>query len=265
MTLSLLLVLTLAGWAGVDNLRLLGHNEVNRNHEMDCAIVGDRVFVACGFTQGVEEYDIADPANPTRTWLSSGPNCWRVRPYGDTLLFAFCRREGVVLFDIRTSPPVRLGRYDPPGNREALEGGALVGETLYCAAHQNGIYAIDVSNPAAPRKVAALSLAPDGAAWNVEALDSFLFIANGRHGLAIAGIAGGLHLVSRLELPGTCNDIVMMGDVATVSLGTAGLATVDVSDPYNPVLRDTIATAGCAWGIGISEGMVACGSWRLLE
>ncbi|MFO7651804.1 MAG: hypothetical protein R6X13_10755, partial [bacterium] len=149
--------------------------------------------------------------------------------------------------------------------REALEGGALVGETLYCAAHQNGIYAIDVSNPAAPRKVAALSLASDGAAWNVEGLDSFLFIANGRHGLAVAGLAGGLHLVSRLELPGTCNDIVMMGDVATVSLGTAGLATVDVSDPYNPVLRDTIATAGCAWGIGISEGMVACGSWRLLE
>jgi hypothetical protein len=265
MTIAVMVLAALVSWAGVDNLRLLGHNETNRNHEMDAALVGNRMFIACGFNQGAEEYDISDPANPQRTWLANGPNCWRLRPYGDTTLYAFCRREGVVLYDIHASPPTRLGQYNPAGNREALEGGALVGDTIYCAAHQNGVYAVDVSNPAAPTKVAALSLAPNSAAWNVEARDSFLFIANGRHGLAVAGLAGGLHLVARLDLPGMCNDIVLDGDVAVLSLGTAGIATVDLADPYNPVLRDTISTAGCAWGIGISNGLVACGSWRLLE
>jgi len=265
-SLSVLLLFCLSAQAGVDNLAFIGRNEVNRNHEMDCEIVGNRAFICCGYNQGLEAYDITDPANPVRTWLANGPNCWRAQAYGDTVIFAFCRREGVVLYDISSPDTVlRVGRYDPAGNREALEGGVLVGDTLYAAAHQNGIYLIDVTNPAAPQKVAALSLAPDAAAWNVVARDSFLFVANGRHGLAVAGLAGGLHLSSRLELPGTATDIVLDGDVAVLSLGVAGLATIGISDPHSPVLLDTIATDGCAWGIDIFGHLVACGSWRVLE
>jgi hypothetical protein len=261
---ALLLVLGLAR-ADVDNLRFLGHNEVNRNHEMDAEIVGNRAFIACGFHQGVECYDISDPASPQRTWLSNGPNCWRLRAYGDTWLFAFCRREGVVLYDISDpDTAVMLGQYDPPGNREALEGGALVGSMLYAAAHQNGIYAIDFSNPASPQKVGALSLEPSQA-WNVEARDSFLLIANGRHGLAAVGLEGGMHVTSRLELPGCANDIVLDGEIAVMSLGADGLATVRAMNPYNPILYDTIATGGCAWGIGSTGHLVMCGSWRVME
>jgi hypothetical protein len=171
----------------------------------------------------------------------------------------------VVLFDISGSgDPVRLGRYDPPGNREALEGGALVGSVLYCTAHQNGIYAIDYANPSSPLKVGELSLNP-AQAWNVEAKDSFLFVANGRDGLAVAGLSGGLHEVARLELPGTANDIVLDGDVAVLALGVAGLATIDISDPHNPVLLDAIGTDGCVWGIGIAGHLVVAGSWRVME
>ncbi|MBM3315060.1 hypothetical protein FJY71_04360, partial [candidate division WOR-3 bacterium] len=260
----LLLVLTLA-LADVDNLRFLGHNGVNRNHLMDAEIVGNRAFVAVGAAQGVECYDVSNPVNPQRTWLSNGPDCWRLRAYGDTWLFAFCRREGVVLFDISgIGDPVRLGQYDPLGNREALEGGALVGSMLYVAAHQNGIYAIDFSNPASPQKVGALSLNPSQA-WNVEALDSFLLVANGRHGLAVVGLEGGMHVTRRLELAGCASDIVLDGEIAVLSLGAAGLATVRVWNPFNPILFDTIATDGCAWGIGNSGSLVICGSWRVLE
>jgi hypothetical protein len=251
--------------ADVDRLEFLGHSEANRAHQMDAEIVGNRAFIANGFSQGLESYDVSNPTGPVRTWMSNGPNSWRCSSSGDTWLFDFCRREGVVLFDISGSgDPVRLGQYDPSGNREALEGGVLVGSTLYCAVHQNGIYAVDFTNPSSPQKVGALSLAPAGA-WNVEARDSFLFVANGREGLAVAGLAGGLHEVARLELPGTANDIVLDGSVAVLSLGVAGLATVDVADPYNPVLLDTIGTAGCAWGIGIAGHLVVCGSWRVLE
>jgi len=262
-----LCVFALAGivLADIDGLEFLGHNDVNRAHEMDAEIVGNRAFVANGAGQGLESYDITDPTNPTRTWLSNGPNSWRCRAYGDTWLFDFCRREGVVLFDVSGSgDPVRLGRYDPSGSREALEGGALVGSALYCAAHQNGIYAIDYSDPCSPQKVGALSLDP-AQAWNVEAKDSFLFVANGREGLAVAGLSGGLHEVARLELPGTANDIVLEDNVAVLALGVAGLATVDVTDPHNPVLLDTISTDGCVWGIGIAGQLVVAGSWRVME
>jgi hypothetical protein len=264
---SALVLLAMAGaaQADVDNLRFLGHNEVNRAHEMDAEIVGNRVFIANGAGQGLESYDISNPADPTRTWLSNGPNSWRCSASGDTWLFDFCRREGVVLFDISgTGDPVRLGQYNPSGNAEALEGGALVGSMLYCAAHQNGIYAIDFTSPASPRKTGSLSLAP-AQAWNVAARDSFLFIANGREGLAVAGLSGGLHETARLELPGTASDIVLDGNVAVVALGVAGLATVDIGDPHSPVLLDTIGTMGCVWGIGNSDHLVVAGSWRVME
>jgi hypothetical protein len=249
--------------ADVDNLRLVGHNEVNRNHLMDVEIVGDRAFVCCGLGAGLEQYDISDPANPQRTW-TGGPDCWRARAYGDTVLFMFCRLDGAVRVGI-TGTPANRGQYNPPGNREALEGGALVGDTLYAAAHQNGIYLLDCSAPNALAKVGSISLAPTAAAWNVEARDSFLFVANGRHGLAVIGLAGTPRRIADLELPGLANDIVLDGDVAVFSLGASGLATVDVSDPHAPVLLDTIGTDGCCWGLGIEGSLVACGSWRVLE
>jgi hypothetical protein len=259
------LALVGVAFADIDGLEFLGHNDVNRAHQMDAEIVGNRAFIANGLGQGLESYDISNPASPARTWLSNGPNSWRCRAYGDTWLFDFCRREGVVLFDISGSgDPVRLGRYDPPGNREALEGGALVGSTLYCAAHQNGIYAIDYADPSSPQKDGALSLNPSHA-WNVEAKDSFLYVANGREGLAVVGLAGGMHVTARLELPGTANDIVLDDGVAVLALGVAGLATIDISDPHNPVLLDTAGTDGCVWGIGNTGHLVVSGSWRVME
>ncbi len=249
----------------VDNLQFLGHNEVNRAHLMDVELVGDRAFVCNGLGSGLEIYDISSPASPNRTW-TGGPDCWRARAYGDTVLFMFCRLDGVVRVDISgTGNPVSRGQYNPSGNREALEGGALVGDTLYTAAHQNGIYLIDVSNSSSIYKVGGITLAPDAMAWNVEARDSFLFVANGRHGLAVIGLAGTPRRIADLALPGLANDIVMDEHIAAVSLGADGLATVDLSDPYNPVLRDVEKTEGSAWGIGITGHLVACGSWRVLE
>ena len=259
----MVLVVNSSAGAGIDGLRFLGTSTVNQNHLMDCEISGNRAFLAVGVNNGIEQYDISNPASPARTF-AGGPNCWRLRQYGDTLLLAFCRREGVVLCDIRGASPSQLGRYDPPGAAEALEGGALVGTSLYVAAHQNGIYVIDISNPASPQKTGALLL-DSNAAWNVEARDSFLLVADGRFGLAVVGLQGGLHQTARLSLPGLANDIVLDGSVAVVSLGASGLATVDVSNPYQPALLDTVASEGCAWGMGSRSHTVVAGAWTGLE
>ncbi|MGB7054851.1 MAG: hypothetical protein WBE28_05990 [bacterium] len=263
---SLLVVICILSmsFADIDNLTFLGHNEQNPFHVMDVEVVGNRAYVANGLGSGLEVYDISNPANPQRIF-TSGPSAWRCWAAGDTLLFVFCRRSGVTIWDIvGPGNPALLGQYNPPGNLEALEGGVLVDNILYCAAHQNGIYAIDVSNLAVPNLIDEF-LVDSNATWNAVARDSFLIIANGRFGLSVVGLEGGMHDVASLPLPGLANDVNVTGNIAAVSLGNDGLATVDISDSYSPVLLDTIITEGCVWGASITDELLISGSWRVME
>lgn len=263
-SLLALVCISSISFADIDNLRLLGHNEQNPYHVMDVEVVGERAYIANGLGSGLEVYDISNPANPQRIF-ASGPSAWRCWAAGDTLLFVFCRRSGVTIWDITgTGNPAFLGQYNPPGNFEALEGGVLIDDILYCATHQNGIYAIDVSDLAVPYKIDEFSL-DSTATWNVALQDSFLIVANGRFGLSVVGLEGGMHEVVSLPLPGLANDINVAGNVAAVSLGNDGLATVDITDPHNPQLRDTIDTEGCVWGAGITDELLIGGSWRMME
>jgi hypothetical protein len=250
-------------FADIDNLEFLGHNEANPYHLMDVEIVGNTAYVANGLGAGFEAYDITNPASPQRFYVN-GPSTWRIQSYGDTLAAAFSRRDGVQLYDISTATPSYLGEYDPPGAAEALEGGDVIGDYLYCAAHQNGIYTIDISNPANPQKINEFSLA-NSAVWNIVSKDSFLIVANGRHGVVVVGTTGGLHITAQLSLDGCANDVNFDGNIAVVSLGVHGLATVDVSDPYSPVLLDIIETDGCVWGSGVANHLVISGSWFVME
>ena len=153
MRILVLLLLPAVLSGDVDNLEFLGSiTAPGLGHRMDCEVVGDRAYlsVATGGS-GLETYDISDPSNPQRI-AYAGPGAWRSQTFGDTLLASFCRTDGVVLFDISGSIPVQLGQYNPTGAIEALEGGDLAGDILYCAAHQNGIYTVDVSDPQNPVK-----------------------------------------------------------------------------------------------------------------
>ena len=260
-----MLILPALLYGDVDNLEYLGSVIApGLGHRMDCEVVGDRAYLSVATSStGVEVYDISDPANPQMIY-SAGPAAWRSQAFGDTLLASFCRTSGVVLFDISGSTPVLLGQYNPPGSAEALEGGDMAGNILYCAAHQNGIYIIDVSNPYSPQKTG--EYAPENVyAWNLVYSAPYLFVANGRFGLSVIDTQGSLQEVATLALPGCANDINQDGDILAISLAVDGLATVDISDPLNPVLRDIAPTGGCLWGAGITDHLVAVGSWYLME
>ena len=57
-----------------------------------------------------------------------------------------------------------------------------------------------------------------------------------------------------MGLPGNATDVILDGSFAYVSLGDAGVALVDVSNPALPVLRDIYDT------VGISSQMVLQGN-----
>jgi hypothetical protein len=258
-----LLLMTVTAFAQlpVDNLEFLGHNGINGAHLMDIEVVGLKAYTSVGAYQGLETYDISNPYIPTRLGYNT-PSNWRSRHYGDTL-FVFNREGGLRIYNISGNTS-QLGSCGSGGSNIYFEGGALIGSTLYVATHQNGMVSVNVGNLSNPYVTGTHSLT-DNACWNAESSGDYLFIANGRFGLCVANTAGGFTEVTNLDLPGLANDIVLDGDVAVVALGPSGLATVDISDPENPVLLDIAPSMGCAWGMGIEDHQVIVGSWRVME
>lgn len=245
----------------IDNIEFLGQNDQNRAHLMDVEVAGNRAYVACGFVPGTETYNISNPYTITRE-SRAGAKCWRHRAYGDTL-FAFCRTDGLQIYNISAST-VLVGQCGSGGSARAFEGGSLIGNTLYIAAHQVGVVSVNVSNLSNPVVTGTTSLT-NNACWNIASSGDYLFIANGRYGLCAARAGTNLTEAANLDLPGLANDIELDGNTAVISLGDDGIATVDVSNPANPVLLDIAPSMGCAWGLGLRNHNVAVGSWRALE
>lgn len=141
---------------------------------------------------------------------------------------------------------------------------ALKGDTLYVAAHQMGLYSFDVANPGNPYLLNNIALAEKDC-WDVEVYGSHLLVANGHFGLSVVELTTPPMEVAVLPLPGLANHILLDGNVAVLSLGREGIATVDVSSPANPVLLNRVPSRGNAFGFGIADHEVAVGSWSLFE
>jgi len=246
----------------LDNLAFVGHNSSNFAHIMDIEIVGDRAYALVGMSYGLETYDISNPAQPVRI-DSQGTAAWNAKAYNDRL-YVFNRQNGFRIYDISGSKPLELGQYNPADPNTLYECGVLQGTQLFVAAHQRGIYAFEVGNPGNPLLVDDISLTTNHC-WDVEVTGSYLLVANGRFGLSVVALGLPPVQVATLPLPGLANHILLDGQIAVITLGGDGLATVDVSDPTNPVLLDIAPSLGNAFGSGIWNSLVAVGSWRYLE
>jgi hypothetical protein len=130
---------------------------------------------------------------------------------------------------------------------------AVAGGYAYVAAGFEGFYVFDVSDPSAPRQVAALEETPAGAVW-VEGTRAYLAgaFAGGPRGQTIVT---GLHVLDVTDpaAPVEIGDLPNAGgsDIA-VSDGFAyvsqrfSLLLVDVRDPTLPVALEEIPTSGAS-------------------
>jgi hypothetical protein len=245
-----------------DKLSFLGHNGVNGGHLMDVVLSGDRAYVLVGVSNGLETYDISNPANPVRI-KRQGSAAWNAGIDGNRL-YVFNREHGFEIYDISGGTPTLLGEYDPSNPDILYENGVPDGNTLYVAAHQEGVVVFDVSNPSNIVLTDTIKLA-DNACWDVEKTGSRLAVANGRFGISTVDLTLPPSEIAALSLPGLTNHIVLDGTVAVLSLGGFGIATVDVSVPASPALLDTARSKGNPFGSGLFEHKLAVGSWSALE
>ena len=82
-----------------------------------------------------------------------------------------------------------------------------------------------------------------------------LYAALQNSGVAVFRILPGsaLRLIGRLDLPTTCTDLAVVGDIGFLAMGLDGLGIVDFADRSNPRLISTLKTLGTALKVEISN------------
>ncbi|HED40633.1 MAG TPA: hypothetical protein ENJ13_09420, partial [Chromatiales bacterium] len=117
-------------------------------------------------------------------------------------------------------------------------------DLAFVANGNGGVQVLDISNFAAPYHLGFIK--PNGFARDVKIKDGFAYIAASHEGLVIADILNpAMPIVATFDTLGVANRITIEGNTlyATDMAGEgqySQLNIIDISDPYNPVLKRTV-------------------------
>jgi hypothetical protein len=146
--------------------------------------------------------------------------------------------------------PVLLGRSQVlPGVVEEL---AVAGDYAYLAARQGGLRVFDISDPAAPVEVAALTIQTAEEVNDIEIaggrlyVSSFNWISIPSHGAltiySLANPAAPQFLGTHQQIDAEAYGVAVAGDIAYLSLGWLGVRVLSVANPAQPVELTTVDT-----------------------
>jgi hypothetical protein len=180
------------------------------------AVAGQASLLLISDWGGLYSLDVTDPANPTLLSVYRKPD---VEPWINAIAisghYAYLAYPNVGLSILDLADPNTLQEVGHlPGAAMAL---ALEGTSAYVVDWQS-LYIVDVSDPAAPRKLGTCSLPSDP--------------SNGANGVAVAGA------------------------YAFVTSGELGLHILDISDPHAPQLIQTLTPGGYLNGIMLRDGQI---------
>jgi len=171
------------------------------------------------------------------------------------LVYVASSEFGLAIVDVSNpTTPVALGGANPPfaGSRVAVSGSLAV---LAGSSPGPSLLVVDVTDPTAPSTRGALTGTFTGVA------------VAGRYAYALQGVAGNPPhtdlvvvdvadpdspaIVGRITLAGGVA-LRVVGSLAYVAAGTAGMQMVDLSNPAAPWIRSTIDTPGSARGLAVA-------------
>jgi len=125
----------------------------------------------------------------------------------------------------------RIGFCDTPGHAYDV---AVKDDFVFIADHDEGLHAIDISDPTSPRIVDTYDT--DGLAYGVAVSDDYAYVADDSEGLKIINITdpAALQFVGEYDTAGNAQDVFISGTTAYVADGSGGLQIIDVQNPSLP-------------------------------
>jgi len=219
-------------------------------HAAEVAISWPYVFVAAT-TGGLQVVDVSDPGDPQPYGVGDMPASAQGLVIDAGLAFVACADSGLVVVDINNpAAPVVLERVDTPGSATGV---TLMGDHLAVADGIGGVQILSRS----PYEIVK-SVTTPGMAMSVCASGDYLYVADYIAGLTIIDISTitEAEVVSSLiSAPGVF-DVTIADTVAVLASSFAGLVTVNVSDPAEPVRISGLSSSSFAYGVVLGHGHV---------
>ncbi len=143
------------------------------------------------------------------------------------------------------------------------QGMDVSGNYAYVANGNDGLVAIDISDPVHPSLVDSYNT--PAYAYDVTVEGNYAYVADnsGTGGVIIIDISNpsSLTLVGNYDTPGSTVDIAIQGNYAYVADYEHGVHVLDISNPASPTLVGTYDTPHYAWGITIDGDHAFVGDW----
>jgi hypothetical protein len=216
------------------------------------AVLNDYAYV--GHRQGkMQVIDVSDPTSPTlnSTYVASIYDTVRdvAVASGPEQTYAYLGTSNH-LFVVDVTDPgslSELGIYTT-----TAQGVAPAESFVYVAAGDDGLLAIDVSQPLTPTLVDTLDT--PYWAYAVAVSGTHAYVADGDSGLRIVDIytPGDLTEDGFYDTPDSAEDVALAGNYAWVADDERGLRIIDVSDPEAPTEEGAYDVPSAAWSVAVS-------------
>mgnify|MGYP003675575835 CR=1 FL=1 len=220
----------------------------------DIDIAESTAFVLFDDT-GLHIFDVSDPANPMLLGVYESTNTNRsLQVVGNKAYMT--DRNGMHIIDVsNSSDPTRLSFTETEGQARGI---TVANDKAYVADGTRGLQVFDISTPSSPMLQGFYSAS---ASSHVAVRNNFAYLCNGSK-LEILNISDPTNIVQRgfYRFSDDAIHAVIEGNKAYVAADSAGLATLDISNPDEPVLIgiDEIPgpvsnSNGYAWGVQIVD------------
>jgi len=201
---------------------------------------------------GLIAADISDPAAPTQigSFGTGGETTYEIAFIDDTTFLPGL--DGLRTLDV-SDPAAIMELALVPGSQFLSTDSEPGTATAYYAERFTGIYELDVTDPADPVQESEVRTA--GFAHKMAFVGDLLYVTDLAGGLRILDTSGEETVeLSRLDVPPNTQFVALEGDfayVADADFGGTGLTIIDVSDPADPQIVGSFASANQAFGLDV--------------
>jgi hypothetical protein len=192
------------------------------------AVSGNYAFVAA---QGLNVFDVSDPANPELVFQANTP--WTVRNLSISGNYIFLANlgAGLMILDVsEPTTPVQVSVYDPHGRINDV---ITINSHSFLVDENYGLRVLDISDIAHPVQVGSCELIQEMYALAVAG--SYAYVS-GHYSMVIIDISvpSSPTVIAIISTGSWNGDVDVSGDFAYVVDGMDRMVVIDISDPYNP-------------------------------